>query len=138
MRAPTRPVPAILVSCDDANLRRTLALMLERAGYAVTVDEGPQEGRVYPAAGALDLILIDIVESAQEGYEKLSHLRVCCPGVPVLVLAAQTLSGLEADLQQRGASAVVFKPVDPEHLLAQVAALLKDEGVLKSRAAPKV
>ena len=111
--------------------------MLEHAGYAVTTDEEPSETRAYPASGAYDLILIDIVGSAQEGCEKLSRLEDCCLGVPVLVLAAENLAGLEAELQQRGASAVLFKPVDPEFLLTRVAALLTDEGVLNGRAAPQ-
>ena len=137
MRAPTRRPPAILVSCDDVNLCRTLALMLEHAGYAVTIDEEPSERRAYPESGAYDLIVIDIVGSALEGYEKLSRLQGCCPGVLVLVLAGQNLAGLETELQQRGASVVVFKPTDPELLLARVAALLTDEGVLSPGAAPQ-
>jgi hypothetical protein len=57
----------------------------------------------------------------------LPRLRQRCPDIPLLVLIGQDLSGLDTELRQNGANAILYKPVDSEFLLTQVWALVHTE-----------
>lgn len=117
----------ILIIDDDVNLCRTLTIMLEHAGYAATIANTGQQGLEYLEAGDYDLIMLDIGKLDQDGRDWLPRLRQRCPDIPLLVLIGQDLSGLDTELRQNGANAILYKPVDSEFLLTQVWALVHTE-----------
>jgi DNA-binding response OmpR family regulator len=115
----------ILIIDSDPNLGRTLTLMLEHAGYAVTAADVEQTALTSLEMRVYDLIVLDVASLDQSGRDVLLQLRQCCACIPVLVLIGQDLSGLDTELRQRGANAILYKPFDAENLLAQVVALLR-------------
>jgi DNA-binding NtrC family response regulator len=115
---------SILIIDDDENLRRTLGLILEHAGYAVTTAANADEGLRAIREQSCDLILLDLVMPDVDGRVLLPVLRQVRPRMPVLVLTGQTLPDLEAELWKKGARGFLPKPVDPECILTQIYTLL--------------
>jgi DNA-binding response OmpR family regulator len=119
------PPCRILVVDDDPNLCRTLTLMLEHAGYAAAGSVGDRQALGCLELKDCDLILLDIMTLGPDGLDLLGWLQQCYSGVAVLVLIGEDLSGLAAELRQRGAGAILYKPFSAETLLLKVAELLR-------------
>jgi len=114
----------ILVIDDDPHLCRTLTLMLEHAGYAVTGALGEPEFLGHVSFAGYDLILLDITALAPSGVEVLRWVQQCCANLPILVLIGEDLSNLDAELRHQGAKAILYKPFSAESLLIKVTELL--------------
>ena len=116
---------SVLVIDEDGNLRRSLALVLEHAGYqAVTV------GRACEALELLrtshfHLIILDI--STPENRLTLLPTVLCLyPSLPVLVFTAQWSPETVLEIEKLGVQAHLEKPVTPDSLLERVNAILKE------------
>src|SRR5512139_2422182 len=121
----------ILIIDDEPNLRRSLALILQRAGYAVTTAADAREALQNMQAGAFDLAFLDLKLPDRSGMSLLPELRQLQPDMPILILTAHaTLETAMAAVRQ-GARDYLIKPIDPSHILARV------EEVLAEQARPK-
>lgn len=115
--------PRILVVEDSAPIARILGLLLEGAGYTVTLADtgraaraalGPPAPTPPIAAVVLDLSLPDV-----DGRTLLRELAGSGDYGPVVVVSAYA-STLSAD-ERALAAAVLSKPFDVDHLLGAVA-----------------
>lgn len=111
----------ILVVDDDANLRQTLAMVLEHAGYHVTSFASAQDGLCCLEKQAFDLIFLDLAASELDKHSLLPRLQQYYPHIPVMILTGQALP--DTELGSTGVSGYLSKPVDPEHILAHVSRL---------------
>jgi len=118
----------ILVAEDEPHIGRLLLLLLEAAGFQVSLatnGEGALE--LLRAEGTLDLALLDLMLPGMDGLGVLTQLRQLPhrQTLPVIVLTAK---GEEADREEAlalGADAFVTKPFSPKKLLHQIDALLR-------------
>jgi CheY-like chemotaxis protein len=117
------PPPHILIVDDVPKNLQVLALLLDKAGYRVSMAmDGPQ-ALAMVAQEPPDLVLLDIMMSGMDGLEVCRRLKAD-PGtreIPVIFLTART--ELE-DLQEgfrAGAVDYVTKPWRGAELLARVA-----------------
>jgi DNA-binding response OmpR family regulator len=117
----------ILVIDDDPNLRRTLSLILERAGHEVTSIDRGRQALSRSGYEAYNLIIVDIIALEPGAVELLLGLQQCCAQVPILILIGQDLTGLDQELRRYGAGAILYKPFDSERLLTQVTHLLREK-----------
>ncbi len=122
-------VARILIIDDDANLRQTLALVLQHAGYAVTTSCSAQEGLNCLEAHPFDLIFLDIAVPQMNGTALLPELRGRYPHIPVMILTSNLAPEPSTTLWQAGVSGYLSKPVDPEQILAQVSKLTSGKQV---------
>ncbi|HLF26300.1 MAG TPA: response regulator transcription factor [Anaerolineae bacterium] len=124
---------AILVIDDEPNLRRSLALVLQRAGYQVTTAEDAQAALCALQAGAFDLAFLDIKLPDMNGMELLPQIRRLCPDLPVLILTAHaTLDSAMAAVRQ-GARDYLLKPLRAEQILTRVREVLAEQAQPKRR-----
>ena len=121
---------SILVIGDDPNLRGTLGLILERAGYTVTTADGTREGLKNLEQMTCHLVFVDALLADEEGRWLLREIRRLQPGIPIIWLAAQTSPEFAAELWHVGTSGFLSKPIEPKCILAQVHALLIDKQIL--------
>lgn len=121
------PAHTILVVDDEANLRRSLALILQKAGYTVTSAGGGQEAIQYLQAGAYDLAFLDLKMPDINGMELLPRLREKYPDMPVLILTAHATLESAIDAVRKGARDYLIKPVDPATLLTRVQDVLSEQ-----------
>jgi len=115
----------ILIVEDNRNLAHGLRTNLEFEGHQADVAEDGAAGLALARNGTHDLILLDLMLPALDGFRVLEALRHEGVDTPVLVLTAR---GDEADKVRglrNGADDYVTKPFALRELLARVGALLR-------------
>lgn len=118
------PKASILVVDDEENLRRTLALILQREGYTVETAASVKEARVCLEAGAFDLVFLDLRLPDASGLTLLPEMRSQYPDMPVMILTAHDKLGAALEAVRNGARDYLLKPVDPPILIARVKEVL--------------
>lgn len=112
----TRDIPrgegTILVVDDDDVMRATAADFLGRCGYTVlSAIDGGECLDIYPHhAGAIDVVLLDMVMPVLSGHDIFLRLRKLDPGVRVLLCSGFKQDQRVDQLLQQGAAGFVQKP----------------------------
>jgi PAS domain S-box-containing protein len=132
---PALPVPGtvaqdsggvILVVEDEPLVRDLVSRTLRRAGYSVLVaDNGEEALRVAGSyAGAIDLMISDVIMPRMGGRELADRISVVRPGLRILFVSGYAHEdGAAAGLQSGGAE-YLQKPFTPSVLLGRVRELL--------------
>ena len=113
----------VLLVDDDPILLRVLQFWLQEAGYTVTTHPLGEEALADVAATAYDLIILDRMLPDIDGLELCRQIRQTTP-TPILLLSAVASATHQAAALAAGADGCLRKPVDPDTVLAQVAALV--------------
>jgi excisionase family DNA binding protein len=113
--------PVVLVVDDDPRLREYIRLNLELAGYSVREAENGERALSAIDAQAPDLVLLDVVMPGIDGWQLLRQLEERHGSIPVIMFGGQAEARAATD---RGASAFIGKPFDPDELLARAKALV--------------
>lgn len=119
------PVKKILVVDDSPTERHVMVELLTKNGYQVVTAESGEEGVVKAKAEKPDLIIMDVVMPGLNGYQATRTITRDddTKNIPVLMC---TSKGQETDKiwgLRQGAQDYLVKPVNPEELLAKIAAL---------------
>ena len=116
---------SILLVEDNRDYAATLRANLEREGYEVAVAATGLEGLERAKASMPDLIILDLMLPAMNGFTVLQRLRDEGREIPVLIMTA--LGTEEEKLRGFGLGAddYVVKPCGLLEILARVRALLK-------------
>ena len=116
---------SILLVEDNRDYAATLRANLEREGYEVAVAATGVEGLELAKASTPDLIILDLMLPAMNGFTVLQRLRDEGREIPVLIMTA--LGTEEEKLRGFGLGAddYVVKPCGLLEILARVRALLK-------------
>jgi DNA-binding response OmpR family regulator len=123
----------ILIIDDEPNLSRSLALILQRAGYIITTAENAGEALKLLQAGAFDLTFLDIKLPDQSGIQLLPRIRDLYPDMPILILTAHATLDTAIEAVRGGARDYLLKPIDPENILSRVNQLLSEQKQPKRR-----
>jgi two-component system OmpR family response regulator len=118
------PAPHLLVVDDHRDIRDLLGRFLAKQGYRVSTAESAQAARRTLKAGAVDLVVLDIMMPGEDGLSLCRELRATT-SLPVILLTAvaeetDRIIGLEV-----GADDYVTKPFNPRELLARIKAVLR-------------
>lgn len=119
------PINKILVVDDSPTERHVLVELLTRKGYQVLTAESGEEGIEKAKSEQPDLVLMDVVMPGLNGYQATRTLTRddATKHIPVIVC---TFKGQETDKiwgLRQGAQDYMVKPINPEELLAKIAAL---------------
>ena len=114
----------ILLVDDDALMRRSLALILEQAGYRTSTAANAEDALASARRDRPDLVLLDIGLPGMDGLDALRHFKDQL-GVAVIFLTARRrnldqILGLEL-----GADDYIIKPFEADVLLAHIKAVLR-------------
>ena len=114
----------ILIVDDDASVRDTIRLVLEREGYGIlTASDGQTALEIMSTADTsakVCTILCDLEMPKMNGKELIDHFRTQYPSIPILVLSGASDTVFLDGIVQEGVCDWLRKPVTREALLDKV------------------
>jgi two-component system phosphate regulon response regulator OmpR len=110
----------LLIIDDDARLAAMLRDYLGASGYSVEVAGDIATGVAALHARSAQLLILDLMLPDGDGLEACRRLRAEGVAMPILMLTADRVIGLEI-----GADDYLGKPFEPRELLARIKALLR-------------
>lgn len=118
-------IQKILVVDDSPTERYFLSDILIKNGFSVSTAENGEEALLKVKADRPQLILMDVVMPGQNGFQVTRAIsrNPDTQDVPIIIC---TSKGQETDRiwgLRQGARDYIVKPVDPQELLAKIAAL---------------
>ena len=117
----------ILIIDDEANVRRLLSRVLQRAGFLVEgVASGAEALRLLPE-NQFHLVYLDIRMPDMSGLDVLKEIRLSWPDLPVTLLTAHASLQTALDAIRLGAKDYLVKPIDPEVFVAQTRVILQEQ-----------
>jgi DNA-binding NarL/FixJ family response regulator len=125
----------LLLIDDDPNLILLVKDYLEFRGYQVTTAENGREALEILEKSLPDLIICDVMMPEMDGYAFVEKVRQNnrTNWIPVMFLSAKGQSQDKVKGLNTGADVYMVKPFEPEELVAQVEASLKQAGRLKGK-----
>jgi DNA-binding NtrC family response regulator len=124
----------ILVIDDELNLRRTLAFILQRAGYLVVTAADGLDALRCLVTGSFDLVFIDLRLPDVEGIRLADEIHKIYPQIPVIILTGHPTLETKTEATKQAIAAYLAKPIDPTQILAKVEEVLeKNNGISRGR-----
>ncbi|MDA2911352.1 response regulator [Nitrospiraceae bacterium AH_259_D15_M11_P09] len=127
----------ILVVDDEADLRKSVRLILTKAGYdAVEAEDGEKAIEAIRSGDnplMVDTVICDLVMPKVNGMEAIAFFRSQFPGVPILVLTGHPNIDNASDLYKQGVVDYLVKPIVPEKLLEAVEKAVKQRELFKDQ-----
>ena len=120
----------ILVAEDEIRLAEALDHILKAEKYMVDVVYNGQDALDHGASGIYDVIVMDVMMPALDGFQVTSKLRRKGIDTPILMLTAKTTVDDKVEGLDAGADDYMTKPFAPKELLARVRALTRRQGEL--------
>lgn len=123
----------ILVVDDDPDIQKLMGILLAREGFDIENASNGEEALRRVAAKRPDLIVLDLVMPAMDGFAVVERLREnrSTRRIPILVLTVKDLSDDERAMLQTGATKFLTKSyANRDALLREVVDLLN--GALRS------
>lgn len=122
-----RRTEKILVVEDDPLLRGVLQLALERSGHVVLLAENGEEGLLQARrhAGAIALIVSDIVMPKMSGRELYEQVQRVLPGIKFLFISGYTDLLTYQGWIAKNRLPLLLKPFSPAELVAKVREFLE-------------
>jgi DNA-binding NtrC family response regulator len=115
------PTRCLLLIDDEPAQRRLVSAICGRAGWWVrgaSDIEGAQKILTDPEEPKIDAVLLDHWLPGDEGNDVIAQIRALKPGIPLLVLTAQTSVSVAVEAMRAGANDFLVKPLAPDRLLA--------------------
>jgi two-component system alkaline phosphatase synthesis response regulator PhoP len=115
----------ILLIEDEKALRTTLGDRLRKEGYVVDFAADGEEGFEKATRLPFDLIIMDVMLPARNGFDVCRDIRNAGLATPILLLTARSETVEKVLGLKLGADDYVTKPFDSMELLARMEALLR-------------
>ena len=114
----------VLVIDDETDVRKSLRLILTKAGYDVDEAEDPEAGVALVKSGhnpvALSAIITDLNMPKINEIIVIPYLRSQFPSCPVLVLSGSNKMERAANMFKKAGVEFLAKPINQEQLLGAV------------------
>ena len=117
----------ILIIEDSPTQAHYCSLILESAGYQVSIASTGQQGIEMAGKIPVDVIVLDVILPDMNGYQVCSEIRLSNNAyIPILMTTNQKLAVEDkVDGLNSGADDYISKDFDPREMLARVSALLR-------------
>jgi two-component system chemotaxis response regulator CheY len=127
----------VLIVDDEPDVRRTIKMTLNKAGFDVVEAEDGEAGIQAIRSGdnplAVDTIICDIRMPKVNGMEAIAFFRQQFPSVPIIVLTANPDIKGANELFKQGIVEYLTKPVEHEELVEAVKKAVKGHVLFKDQ-----
>jgi two-component system nitrogen regulation response regulator NtrX len=110
----------ILVVDDEAEIRRSVRMILEYEGYDVQEAASGPEGLAILEREAPDLVFLDIKMSGMDGLEALQRIRQTNESLPVVIISGHGTVSTAVEATKLGAFDFIEKPLASERVLVTI------------------
>jgi DNA-binding response OmpR family regulator len=121
----------VLLVEDDTRIAHFVAKGLREQSYAVDVAVNGEEALYQVAINTYDLVILDVMIPAPDGFAVCKELRSTGHRMPVLMLTARDTVEDRVEGLDRGADDYLTKPFEFRELLARLRALLRRPSALQ-------
>jgi two-component system nitrogen regulation response regulator NtrX len=120
----------VLIVDDEENIGRSLRMILEREGYAVSVCRSAAEFRKHPDAGRADVYLLDLKLPDGNGIELLKGIRQNGAASPAIMISGHGAIADAVEATRAGAFDFLEKPLGRDRVLLAIKNAL-EQGALR-------
>lgn len=119
--------PLVLLVEDDPLAREGYAEFLETGGFRVAQSASAEDAYSQTLETVPDIVVTDIALPGRDGFTFAADLRVQSHtrGVPVVAMTAYWASDVHERADKAGMSAILMKPCQPDHLIAELQRVLQ-------------
>jgi CheY-like chemotaxis protein len=119
--------PLVLLVEDDPVAREGYAEFLETGGFRVAQCGTAEEGYSRSVELVPDIVVTDIALPGRDGFTLAADLRVesRTRGIPVVAMTAYWASDVHERADRAGMTAILMKPCQPDHLIAELHRVLQ-------------
>ena len=110
----------VLIVDDDRDVADTLAYIIRRSGYNVTVAYDGENAIRVASQQIFDFGFIDFMLPGMDGSEFLEELRQLQPGICAYIMTSYGTKRCKARALEAGAREFLHKPVMPEDILGKL------------------
>src|SRR5687767_1900851 len=112
--------PRILVVDDEAEIRRSVRMILEYEGYDVIEASSGPEGVGLAEKESPDLIFLDVKMPGMDGLEALQRIRAANDSLPVVIISGHGTVSTAVEATKAGAFDFIEKPLASERVLLTI------------------
>lgn len=125
----SRHMVKILLVEDNEMIRDMLSRRLQRQGYQIIGAADGAQGVKMAQSEMPDIILLDLSLPILDGWEMTRRIRALpeTSSIPIIVLTAHTMPGIQKQCLEAGCDEYDTKPVDFPRLLTKIEELLRKE-----------
>ncbi len=120
----------VLVVDDDRRMVKTIYDILSVKGYEALQAYTGEEAVEKVKSETPHCVLMDIKMPGVNGVEALKMIKTLAPQLPVLLMSAYATEEMADEGRERGAYAVLTKPIDIQVVLSFLSLLRKEESIL--------
>lgn len=106
----------ILVVDDELNIRKTLSLCLETAGYSVVAVSNFEDAVAQASTKSFELAFVDLRLGTADGLDLIPALLACSPWLKIIVITAYASIETAVEAMRRGATDYLPKPFTPSQV----------------------
>jgi two-component system nitrogen regulation response regulator NtrX len=130
----------ILVIDDEAEIRRSVRMILEYEGYEVLEASSGPEGVTMAERESPDLVFLDIKMPGMDGLEALQRIKASNETLPIVIISGHGTVSTAVEATKAGAFDFIEKPLASERVLVTIRnaldqTRLRDENKSLKRAA---
>ena len=114
-----------LVVEDDKAVSNICRVILERAGFSVSVTGGVKEARSALAAGPYELVVTDVFLKEGHGVELAREIKASSPDTQIVVITGQSTVSTAVAALKTGAHDFIEKPFAPSRLVEAARSALR-------------
>ncbi len=112
---------------DEPNLFSSLAAILRRSGYTVSIAANARESFLYLKTCRFDVILLDLRLKETSGLQLLPMFHRLYPDIPVIILTGDDSLETHVEAFRLGAVGYLIKPIDPMQILTCIQEIIKEQ-----------
>ncbi len=117
----------ILIIDDEAALRKTLARILQQAGFEVTTAENGEQALAFLKSTSYDLVYMDLRMPGLHGLDTLKLVHEMHPNLPVILFTAQPDLNSAVEALRNGATDYLLKPLRPQVVIDRTKNILASQ-----------